>query len=259
MKFLMNVGAEKAGTTWFWKYFDDHPDFFSLGKELNIIERDNFVPTLSKTSKYKKDINVFFNDVKSLKKVTGDFTHYEGSSENIYRIYKEGLNGIDIIPVYIMRDPIQRAWSSWNMFYKLTESNRRLAWQKIDPMKSLILEKSNYSSRFDFNHHAVSDLFISSWLAPKYLQTIKCLDSVFDSPIYLFYENLFNQKTMNLVCDALEISHKDIDKIKINSSSYNDNPPKEFVDKYCDNVFYKNTVDYIKNRFYDVEWKYDYT
>jgi len=117
MKFLLNVGAEKSGTTWLYEYFKEHPDFYDMGKELNIIQRDDLVPVLESVEEYRKDIEHFFRTVSNINQVTGDFTHYEGSSENVFRIIKNGLlkYDIEVVPVYIMRDPIQRSWSAWNM------------------------------------------------------------------------------------------------------------------------------------------------
>jgi hypothetical protein len=57
MKFLLNVGAEKSGTTWLYEYFKEHPDFYDMGKELNIIQRDDLVPVLEDVSEYRKDMN----------------------------------------------------------------------------------------------------------------------------------------------------------------------------------------------------------
>ncbi len=116
MKFLLNVGAEKAGTTWLYEYFKSHPQFYDNGKELNVIQRNDIVPTHTQHPDYKENIENYFSSVAALKQVTGDFTHYEGSTENIFRLIKDGFakHGIEIVPVYIMRDPINRAWSAWH-------------------------------------------------------------------------------------------------------------------------------------------------
>jgi hypothetical protein len=229
MKFLLNVGAEKAGTTWLYDYFRNHPEFYDMGKELNIIQRDDLVPLLEDVDEYRKDIESFFRAVSNINQVTGDFTHYEGSSENVFRLIKNGLlkYDIEIVPVYIMRDPIQRAWSSWNS----------LGGGKI-AIKS-----------------PVSQFVMTNFMSCKYKETIEALDSVFANPLYFFYEDFFTQANINKICDELQISYHPAEcDNKINASSY----------KKISNVFLKtfgkssknvNAVKYIFERFENVPWK----
>ena len=257
MKFLMNVGAEKAGTTWFYKYFESHPEFAACGKELNIIERDTFVPTLTRSHEYKKDINNWFDYVATLDKPTGDFTHYEGSSENIYRLFRDGLAdiGIEVVPVYIMRDPIARAWSSWNMFYDYIYHQNRVGWSRIDPTKAAIIENiSNLASRYDFDMHPIAQLFVGSYLTPEYKRTIEALDNVFEQPLYFFYEQLFDQKNLDLVCDRLEIPHHPIDTRPINKGTYQEAAPQEFIDTFCSTKAFHENLMFVCERFGDVPW-----
>ena len=257
MKYLMNVGAEKAGTTWFYKYFESHPDFISCGKELNIIERDTFVPTLTKSYEFKKDIKSWFNHVATLDKPTGDFTHYEGSSENIFRLFKDGLVdiGVDVVPVYIMRDPIARAWSCWNMFYDYIYNQKRAVWSRVDPIKASIIENiSDISSRYDFNMHPIAQLFVGSYLTPEYKRTIEALDNVFEQPLYFFYEQLFEQENIDLVCDRLSIPRRPIDMTPINKGVYQDAAPQEFIDAFCSTKAFKENIVFVGERFGDVPW-----
>jgi hypothetical protein len=257
MKFLMNVGAEKAGTSWFYKYFESHPDFISCGKELNIIERDTFVPTLTKSYPFKKDLKQWFAHIKSLDKPTGDFTHYEGSSENVYRLFKDGLAdiGIDVVPVYIMRDPIARAWSCWNMFYDYIYFHKRTGWARVDPTKASIIENiSNVSSRYDFNMHPIAQLFVGSYLTPEYKRTIEALDSVFDEPLYFFYEQLFDQTNIDLVCDRLDIARKPINTESVNKGTYEQSAPREFIEAFCKTKVFKENVAFVNERFNNVPW-----
>lgn len=257
MKFLMNVGAEKAGTTWFYKYFETHPDFISCGKELNIIERDTFVPTLTKSYPFKKDLKQWFAHVKSLDKPTGDFTHYEGSSENVFRLFKNGLAdiGVEVVPVYIMRDPIDRAWSCWNMFYDYIYIQKRAGWSRVDPTKASIIEMiTDVCDRDDFNMHPIAQLFVGSYLAPEYKRTVEALDSVFDNPIYFFFEELFEQTNMDLVCDRLGIARKPINTGLVNKGTYQQRAPKAFVEAFCRTKVFKENVAFVNERFNNVPW-----
>lgn len=229
MKFLLNVGAEKSGTTWLYQYFKGHPNFYDMGKELNIIQRDDLVPLLEDVNEYRKDIESFFQAVSNINQVTGDFTHYEGSSENIFRLIKNGLlkYDIEVVPVYIMRDPIQRSWSAWNM----------IGGGKIPKQSS------------------ASHFVMANFISCKYKETIEALDNVFAKPLYFFYEDFFTQANINKICDELEISRHpaECDSV-INASSY-----KKITNSFL-KTFGKSpkniaSVKYVFERFENVPWK----
>jgi hypothetical protein len=229
MKFLLNVGAEKSGTTWLYEYFKEHPDFYDMGKELNIIQRDDLVPVLENVEEYRKDIESFFRAVSHVNQVTGDFTHYEGSSENIFRLIKNGLlkYDIEVVPVYIMRDPIQRSWSAWNM----------LGGGKISSQPK------------------ASQFVMTNFISCKYKETIVALDSVFANPLYFFYEDFFTQTNMNKICDELEISRHpaECDNI-INGSPYK-KIPEIFLKTFGKSPKNIASVKHVFERFENVPWK----
>ena len=234
MKFLLNVGAEKSGTTWLYEYFKGHPDFYNMGKELNIIQRDDLVPLLEDVNEYRKNIESFFLAVSNINQVTGDFTHYEGSSENIFQIIKNGLlkYDIEVVPVYIMRDPIQRSWSAWNM----------LGGGKI-PNQSL-----------------ASQFVMTNFISCKYKETIEALDNVFAKPLYFFYEDFFTQDNINKICDELQISRHPAEcDSKVNASSYN-KMPNSFLNAFGKSLKNKEAANYVFERFENVPWKFkDYS
>lgn len=229
MKFLLNVGAEKSGTTWLYEYFKSHPDFYDMGKELNIIQRDDLVPLLEDVGEYRKDVESFFQSISNINRVTGDFTHYEGSSENIFRLIKNGLlkYDIEVVPVYIMRDPIQRSWSAWNM----------LGGGKIPTRPS------------------ASHFVMSNFISCKYKETIQALDNVFAKPLYFFYEDFFTQDNINKICDELEISRYPAEcDSKVNASSHK-KMTNSFLNTFGKFVKNKEAVKYVFERFENVPWK----
>ena len=229
MKFLLNVGAEKCGTTWLYEYFKGHPDFYDMGKELNIIQRDDLTPLLEDVSEYRKDIESFFRTVSNINQVTGDFTHYEGSSENIFRLIKDGLlkYDIEVVPVYIMRDPIQRSWSAWNM----------IGGGKIPKQSS------------------ASQFVMTNFISCKYKETIEALDNVFTNPLYFFYEDFFTQTNINKICDELQISRHPAEcDNKVGASSYK-KMPNAFLKTFGKSPKNVATVKYIFERFENVPWK----
>lgn len=228
MKFLLNVGAEKAGTTWLHHYFKSHPDFHDMGKELNVLQRDDLVPTFADVWKYKSDVSKYFDDVSKLNRVTGDFTHYEGSTENIFRIIKQGFlqHDIEVIPVYIMRDPIKRAWSAWNMLGGGT----------------------------DFDMPVPAQFLLTNYLQCKYKETVEALGNVFAKPLYFFYEDFFQQKHVDVICDELEIErHPTLDAV-INKGMYTQEVSDLFIEKFCLTKKTIAAVEYICEVFEDVPW-----
>lgn len=228
-KFLMCCGAEKAGTTWLYEYFAKHKEYLDLGKELNLIQRDDIIPDLVGLKECRKDLNKFFDSVAILmNKSSGDFTHYEGSTENIFRIFKDGFakRDIEVVPVYIMRDPIQRIWSAWHMIGGGDSSLQKAAETVMIP-----------------------------FLSCKYKETIQALDNVFDNPLYFFYEDFFKQDNINRICQALNISTVEANFDVVAKGGYDKEPDKNFIDTFCLTEKNKEAVSFVFERFkYDVPW-----
>lgn len=231
MKFLLNVGAEKAGTTWLYEYFRSHPNFHDVGKELNVLQRDDLVPTSPMvTSSFKKDLDEYFDYFQRLGEVSGDFTHYEGSTQNVLRILRDGFTkrNIDVVPVYIMRDPIKRAWSAWNML--------------------------NGGDNFSMAHPAF--VLVNNWLQCKYKETVSALDQLFDDPLYFFYEDFFDQRNLDTVCSRLDIPKHNADVTRlVNKGRYDTDIPDEFISKFCLNDKNLAAVEFVFERFTNVPWK----
>lgn len=166
--------------------------------------------------------------------MSGDFTHYEGSSENIFRLIKNGMlkHDIEVVPVYLMRDPIKRAWSAWNM----------LGGGKLPTSKA---------TRF----------VMSNMLSCKYKETILALDSVFAKPLYFFYEDFFHQDNIDSICDALGISRHaaECDK-KVNEYVYKREVPSKFTRLFGKSKKNLEAIEFVKERFDNVPWNLeDYT
>ena len=229
MKFLLCVGAEKAGTTWLYEYFRSHPEFYEVGKELNAIQRDDLVPSFAPASNsFRQDLNKYFSYFQKLNQVSGDFTHYEGSTENIFRLFKQGLGqyDIEVVPVYIMREPTKRAWSSWNMLGGGT----------------------------NFDMSVPAHFVMQNYLECKYKETVEALNNVFSEPLFFFYEDFFRQEHVDLICDKLEISRQPVLESTINRGRYDSKVPLEFIDKFCHTDKNCRAVSYISKVFNNVPW-----
>lgn len=243
MKFLLCVGAEKAGTTWLYEYFRQHPQFYDCGtKEINAIQRDDFVPTFgSAPGSFKKDLHtyfMYFNSMVPDDMVAGDFTHYEGSTENVFRILRDGFErvGIEVVPVYIMREPVSRAWSAYNMMCRAEGSAPSTL--DVSPAARFVLK---------------------SMLSCKYKETVESLDSVFDKPIYQFYETMFNQEFVDQLCDRLGISRMPANFEYVNKGVY-EPCNGEFIEQFGLTDKTKQAINFVFERFDDVPWnKSNYT
>lgn len=236
MKLLLNVGAEKAGTTWLYQYFVSHPEFADIGKELNVIRRDDLdsIHTpLAATFQY--DVNDYFDFFLRLGRVSGDFTHYEGSTQNIFRILKEGFEsrGIEVVPLYIMREPISRAWSAYKMLSLIA----------MDP----------YVTGYDMAPAA--RWVIQKMISCKYKETVRALDSIFPDPIYWFYEDMFEQKNMDYLCDRLGICHHPADFSYVNKCRVDLPCPEGFKQEFGLTPKTIEAVGFVFDRFGDrVPW-----
>jgi len=105
------AGAQKAGTTALYKYLKEHPDI-GMGhkKELHFFDNEqNFAKRKINYAKYTRSF-----DFSTQKKVYGEITpiymHWEPSC------LKYEYNQ-DIKLIFILRNPVDRAFSNWNMEY----------------------------------------------------------------------------------------------------------------------------------------------
>jgi hypothetical protein len=102
--------------------------------------------------------------------------------------------------------------------------------------------------------HPIAQLFVGSYLAPEYKRTIEALDSVFDEPLYFFFEDLFEQTNMDLVCDRLGIARKPIDTEPVNKGTYGQCAPQGFIEAFCSTKTFKENVAFVNGRFNNVPW-----
>jgi hypothetical protein len=115
------VGAQKAGTSSLHYYLNKHPQLIgSWPKEVHFFDRDE---RYSKGLEfYKKEI---FNPFKSKKDLGAQYfettPNYLYSEKAALRIIKD-LGQVPII--ILLRDPVSRAYSAWNMYRRLYEMGK---------------------------------------------------------------------------------------------------------------------------------------
>ena len=221
--FVLGVGAQKAGTTWLHNYLSTRTDAdFGIVKEYHIFDaitlpssrafhrkaREQARKMLGQGYKSWRDSSVltrlafmsnpqlyyaFFADLLNDKNIqmTGDITpSYNGLSAATLTEIKENFNrrGIRVVPVFLMRDPVNRLQSSVQMAFREKGIQPTLD-QELAAMDQAHMKKID-SNRVNYAH------------------TVGVLDEVFgDDIFYNFYENLFQDDTITSLCNFLNIPH----------------------------------------------------
>ena len=105
------AGAQKSGTTSLYYYLNQHPKLIgSTPKEVRFFNRDK---------NYEKGENWYKNAFKDYKKPLKKGLYFEATPEYLYRrSVAERIHDFDpsLKIIVILREPIKRAYSSWNMY-----------------------------------------------------------------------------------------------------------------------------------------------
>jgi hypothetical protein len=104
------IGAEKSGTTWLKHNLNEHPQvFIPSQKELNFFDKDeNYNRGLTHYASYFESVG----DMAVSGEITPGYFHTpEVSAPRIFQHFP------NIRIILILRDPVDRAWSNYNMHY----------------------------------------------------------------------------------------------------------------------------------------------
>lgn len=106
---FMIIGAQKAGTTSLHYYLDQHPKLAgSYPKELNYFSRHLYLG---------KDLNWYRRHFTSLTKPNAMFFESTPKYMNLEFVAREVAKTYPAIKlIMILREPVERAYSGWNMF-----------------------------------------------------------------------------------------------------------------------------------------------
>lgn len=185
-------GAQKAGTTAIDHYLRKHPDIGMADiKEVHFFDDDEkFNSNRVDYSEYHK--HFIFNDKnKILGEVTPIYLYWEGCCERIKAYNSE------IKLIFILRNPITRAFSHWNMEY-----DRKL--DNLGFSEAIRQEKSRISDSPGNQHRVVS--YIDRG---KYANQIKRYKTHFsdDQLLFIKYEDylLNQQESLNKVFRFLNV------------------------------------------------------
>lgn len=232
---FLGIGAQKSGTTWLGNYFKTHPEIFmSPIKEMNFWgNRDALYlkrfRRLRDAETAKKALNMKYSE-KRLKLLNeriamrGDLDKYKtyfSAQVKTESTYGEITPSYSFMPrsemafiksefpsckiLFMMRNPASRSWSQMRFSHTKETS--------VDLLKNAKprLATPPYIQRSD------------------YRQTIENMESVFSSEQvhYVFFEHLFNQDTIDGVCDFLGVSHRTAAfNVKRNEARKSDLPPE---------------------------------
>jgi len=256
------IGAPKSATTWLHKRMDMHPDvFLPKDKELHFFDTPFIAPSInsdlhsaSKGLGYYKPHDLSsenhwrwysFQFQKGKQQHKGDITPtYARASEENIELIVDKLPNIKII--YILRNPIERAWSGASYFMYRWYGKAMSEPRDDDFVKSWVLDAERLDHGFYMDK-------IKRW--EKYLSK--------DNILYIFYDDIKKspRNVLNQVCefigvDELKLPDSDGDSKKVNSGYPKSNITTEFWMELYD--VYKDEIRQIEERFNrDLsDWKY---
>ena len=239
---LFCVGAQKAGTTWLYKYLSEHPDVHvPMCKELHYFDNIYGAEKGSALKRRYDTIKRFEARGKTVPETTslkglGAFpspawmkalVHMHENVDDDHSVYKammtEGAGRArylaDITPAYcltgeegfremlrlvphakflfIMRDPVSRFWSAVRMGYnrRLNVQKRKSNGTEIMPPERMVRQAMNGRGGSQFVRRA------------HYSEAVRIMDKVVPEAqrMYLFYENLFSDETIEKLSAFLGI------------------------------------------------------
>jgi hypothetical protein len=247
------IGAQKAGTTSLHYYLHQHPLLQgALDKEVSFFSTErNFQLDVNWYHSQFKDVRNPFPNKKTLFfESTPEYIYYKKALERIYNYNK------DLKLILILREPVSRAYSAWNMFRDFKSRPNGIPESLINDKSSQLYEElydsksfpsfeqaiDNESQKISKNSNCPEPSFIRRGM---YVEQIKFLFSLFDKSqiLILDFDELQTNKakTLNNVLSFLDLENFDWDK---NSShkSYNKRPYTSKIDKITKSnleTFYK--------------------
>jgi hypothetical protein len=247
--FFLGVGAQKAGTTWLYKYLSSQPKAnFGPLKEYHIWDAQHLDSKfwLAKPEdelRYElQNIdgayeNYFSSLMNSDTSFTGDITpSYAGLPEECFELIKKKLEavGFKIKVIFLMRDPFERCWSAVRMKYR---NNMKVS----GDAESLISEKEALQNLYK------TEEFV---MRTDYKKTIESLEAVFlkKEIYYGIYEEMFQIEKIRALADFCNLPfdpEKRLKKVNITTKkNYEGDVLKKEIRQY-----YQSTYEFCYERF----------
>ncbi len=241
--FLICPGAERSGTSWLHSYlklnkninFGDLKEYHYLdsvnlkefsGYRNNNMKHDIFYKFYENEFEYYN----YFIDILNACDITGDFSPgYSGLSEDIFaKTINTFKNlGVETKAIYLVRDPVKRHISATNLRIKYDhlslssdEYNQMILFNIDDPI-------FNINGDYRRSHEKMLNVFKDNYLIKK-------------------YENLFNEKSIQEVCNFLNIEYLTPNfEIKINEKPvFNLEIYESTIDQLY--FYYQKEIEFIK-------------
>jgi hypothetical protein len=247
---FMIIGVQKGGTTSLNYYLSQHPQIIlPKEKELHYFDTAAATPTKPYLEMFPKS---FFTRKVSYD-ATPNYIYYPGTAKKIYDFDPK------IKFIVLIRDPVKRAFSAWNMHRQMvTDPLRKEAARKIqknDPMiKTYNYFYSNefpsFSEWVDFE---LGNEFPQGIIEPSiikrgyYLKQIQEYLKYFPRKNFLFIDfEIFKMQTLKSlddITDFLKISHFDKEGLDItpkNKRAYSEKISEEVYKKLIEHFKMKN-------------------
>lgn len=225
--FVLGLGAQKAGTTWFYQYLKSSPKSamgalkeYHVWDAIHVKGCRHFLQTdVTQELPRKKQIRrqlqesetAYFDYFEKLltkrgKELTADISpSYSGLSRDVLARIRQGFEkkGIDCKAVFFMRDPVERCWS----FIRMLKSRKD---HRIDEATNLEELALSYAQT------------TAASLRARYEQILPEIDAVFSpDKIYIgFYETMFDVRSICNLSEFLGIdANPEFVEAKFNVSS----------------------------------------
>lgn len=263
-RFILGVGAQKAGTTWLHDYLVSR-DNVNMGfvKEYHIFDTKTleecagYMRKLEQAAvrraqydfdRWRKNVNIrrlefiehperyfdYFAKILSQDGVsyTGDITpSYSGLKPETLEYIRDEFSkrNIEVYPIFLMRDPVQRLRSSMKMRFRKKDKTVRPR-QEVAAMRKRCGEKGDR-------------------IRSDYRATIENLDAVFGQRVYYgLYEDLFRDQSVFAVCDYLGMKRKPgVYNIRKNASPSENKISKKVMQSFVEH--YEDQYKFCRERF----------
>jgi hypothetical protein len=208
--FLLGVGCQKGGTAWMHRYLESSPQCDpGFRKEYHVwdaldlpsgrVVRERIEKQGGARARFLTDPEAYFDYFAGLLdrdgiRLTADITPaYAGLSADRLAAVRTGFEarGVRPVAVYLMRDPVERAWSAVRMDVRRSGNTDDDA---VEARLRTITDDDQYDRR------------------TRYDVTMSAVDRAFGGEVfYGFYERLFDVRTLRELCDFLGVAFHEPD------------------------------------------------
>ena len=269
--FILGIGAQKAGTTWLEAqlskesfFSNDHIKEYHIFNKLACfkpIKTKKIINKKLKGNKRKKSNMNLITKLQAMRLMPKlyfdhfdyiycrdqNITHvsditpdYATLPADTFHFIKKGLEekGFKIKIIFLMRDPVERAWSHLRMINRL--NHERNGTSKISAEAEYEQLKKFYKSD-------------PCSIRTRYQDTSSIIEDIFpkNDIYYGFYETLFNQVEINKLTDFLEAPHLTPNFNQVVHSSPKPQKTVEGMDSLLSDIrsFYDSTYCWANDRF----------